>query len=195
MSSFPITLCTEKNPDVRTSSLGDKSGFTLLELLVVMVIGVLFISLSIPQLRSNLLVSELDRSTLLVAQMIDRMKLDAQLSEHGCLMEISISEGKLSYYCNGGRQGVSHRDEKDGSRLQLPSSVQISSIWYGYQQMNGENSVSLWVNPRGRMNHTIINFDDGKNASSLISKVFSMSSLVYPKKSRPSDHFSLLTGS
>lgn len=184
-TTAPLEVLCFKQQGPHRSVLFGRCGFTLLELLVVLIIGVLFVALGIPQIRSQLLVSPLDRSTIRVAALIDRMKQDARQSEDGCILLIDLAGAGLNYQCPAvADHGVS-RPAHTKNSLNLPAPMRIVSVWHGHQQVAAIDPVTLWVNPRGKMDHTIINFMAGSSNAAVISEVFGIHTRVFSEIRTP----------
>ncbi len=155
-----------------------QSGFTLLELMVVLVIVSIMMAVSIPRFRNTVITDPLKRAARQVIGMVREARLQAVESPQGCAIIISVDDGEFSLFCPQAESGVpseiAESDDEFSSLgetaevsaepvklLTIAEPVKIRSIWNGVENRFTIGEVTLWVNSDGIIEPSVINLSDG----------------------------------
>ncbi len=165
-------------------------GFTLLELLVVLILIAIMLGLSIPAFRTSLFTDQLRQAARSVIGTIHEVRQSATGSTNGCFIDIDLSENQLSYRClqtPGEGEEMQLPEDRPSPKVELPPAIRISSLWSGTDKQVTSGNASFWVNRNGRMEQLIINLTDGEKELALICSVFSALVRLEDKAMSPAD--------
>jgi len=153
-----------------------RTGFTLLELLVVCTLIAIMLAVSVPAFRTTIFSDQLRQAARNLIGTISEVRHAAAGSRNGCFIELDIGENQLSYHCP--EPTAEEEDEQPAENepdrvSKLPASVSISSVWLGADRNVTSGNTSVWINQDGLMDQMIINLTDGEKELALVSSVFS----------------------
>ena len=135
---------------------GSAHGFTLLELLVVSILISIMLGLTIPRVQGMLFNDPLKRSARLLSKAVVEAKRLALGSDHGTVMLIDISSGRLAIRSQKGEPSRLATGGSDPVRLELADSVSIASVWSLSKGSSRSGTVPVWVNRRGLIEPLIV---------------------------------------
>ncbi|MBE0582383.1 MAG: type II secretion system protein [Desulfofustis sp.] len=151
-------------------------GFTLIELMVVLVLLSIMLAFSIPRFRTTILDDPLKQAARQLISLIREARQQAAVSELGCYLEFDIEAGVVKLFCPVPPRTTAEEevdeddaDAEDGPTLSItvPEPVAIESIFAGDNQRLSTGTPVLWINRRGLMEPSIINLSDGDEAVGL----------------------------
>lgn len=137
-------------------SHGSARGFTLLELLVVSILISIMLGLTIPRVQGMLFNDPLKRSARLLSKAVVEAKQLALGSDHGAVLLIDISSGRLALRSQKGEPSRKATGGSEPVRLKLADSVSIASVWSLSKGRSRSGTVPVWVNRRGMIEPLII---------------------------------------
>jgi hypothetical protein len=148
-----------------------------MELIIVCILAALFLTISLPTLRNNLLTDELDTAARKIIGTVQELRNLAVREHKAYLLHFDIGENRLWYELDGTRN-VFNDEPKTG--FQLPESIRLDDVQPHSQKKEDRGSVTLWISKRGYMDQTVVHISDqnGK-VISLFFSPFSGSARVY----------------
>lgn len=160
-------LCFKRNGAVTAKGL---SGFTLLELIIVVALIGLLLVVSVPAMRDTLFDDPLKSASRKIIGYIGGVREKAIREQQSYLLYIDIDENRLWY--------IQEREERPGKQeppekgaLQLHEDVDLRDIWAKTTGTTSRGVPELWVSRQGYLDQTILHLenDDGDGLSLVIS--------------------------
>ena len=170
--------------------MNSKSGFTLLELLIVCTLLTIILAFSVPAFRSHILSDPLQEAARKVIGTIRTARQEAVSRVEGCFVRLETSEHKYGYHCPAPVDPEEQQIEQEkewGRLVSLPADIEITSVWHGQDQAATSGLVSAWVNRTGIMDRLIINLSDGEKEISIVTSVFLEEIMIEEKALSPDD--------
>ncbi len=154
-----------------------EAGFTLMELIIVSALAVLFLSLSLPTLRNNLYINELDSTARKIVGTVQALRNTAVREHKAYLLHFDIDENRIWHELDGNIDPFG--DEPKPGTI-LPEGIQIDEIQTHSQGKINLGEMTLWISKQGYMDQTVVNLSDGDDKKiSLVFSPFSGSAKVY----------------
>ncbi len=146
-----------------------RRGFTLIELMVVLVLLSIMLAFSIPRFRTTILDDPLKQAARQLISLIREARQRAAVSDLGCYLEFDIEGGAIKLFCPvptrtiGDEEADDDGAGEDGPMLSItvPEPVAIESIFAADNERLSTGTAVLWINRRGLMEPSIINLSDG----------------------------------
>ena len=152
-------------------------GFTLLELIIVCALAAIFLTLSIPALRNNLLNDELDSATRKIVGTVKELRNLAVREHAPYLLHFELGEGRIWYEAD---DGETTDDMAENRSLLLPEGIKLDEVVFSSQKKASLNSATLWISNKGYMDQTAVYLSDSESRKvTIIFSPFSGSARVY----------------
>ena len=146
------------------------SGFTLLELIIVVALIGLLLVVSVPGMRDTLFDDPLKSASRKIIGYVGGVREKAIREQQSYLLYIDIDENRLWY--------IQEREERPGKQeppeegvLQLHEDVDLRDIWAKATGTTSRGVPELWISRQGYLDQTILHLenDDGDGLSLVIS--------------------------
>lgn len=135
-------------------------GFTLLELIIVIFLIGLFLVISVPALRDNLLNDSLRSAGRKLIGYIGGVRELVIRQQKPYIIYIDLEENRL-WYLPEDEQGIDKDAPPEKVRLQLPSDVELRDIWVRSSGNITSGVYELWLSSQGYVDNTVIRLEDG----------------------------------
>ncbi|MDJ0623116.1 MAG: prepilin-type N-terminal cleavage/methylation domain-containing protein [Desulfocapsaceae bacterium] len=146
----------------------NQQGFTLMELIIVSVLAAIFLTLSIPALRHEMLDDELNAATRQIIGTVQEIRNLAVREHKPYLLHFELGERRIWYEAEGASDLFAEEEE---TALQLPQEVRLEEVRLASQETENSRSVTLWISNKGYMDQMTVLLSDNNNRD--ISIVFS----------------------
>jgi general secretion pathway protein H len=137
-------------------------GYTLLELLVVLILISILITLAVPTLKNTLSADPLKMSAMKVAGLVRAAREQAVRDQQEYLIEVNFSENLIAV---GRADRELPEKEEDGlqerNTVRMPKGVDVVDIWEESTGSLNEGIPVIRVGRRGYMSETILHLTDG----------------------------------
>jgi prepilin-type N-terminal cleavage/methylation domain-containing protein len=141
-----------------------RDGFTLLELLVVLVLIVIIVGVTVPRFGMDLLNDPLKKSTRDLVYLIKGARERALTVSGGAMLSIDISAGEFSLTNPDPQAGaIGQQDEPVSRTIELPDTITILSVFAGDGDRPATGPVEIWFSPQGMAGPFIVNLTDGSS--------------------------------
>ncbi len=148
-----------------------------MELIIVCILSALFLTVSIPTLRSNLFTNELDSTARKIIGTVQELRNLAVREHAAYLLHFDMDENRLWYEPDG---TLNVFDEEPKTGFRLPESVRLSDVQPHSQDKEERGTTTLWISKQGYMDQTVVHLrDQGGEVLSLFFSPFSGSARVY----------------
>lgn len=165
------------------SSCGGETGFTLMELIIVCTLVGLFLSISIPTLRNNLYVNQLETTARKIIGTVKELRNMAVRDHKAYLLHFDIGGNEFWYEPDG---TINPFGDEPKTVTTLPEEVRFSDVQTHFQGTNNSGIVTLWISKQGYMDQTVVHLsNDGGKILSLLFSPFSGSAKVYDEYVEP----------
>jgi len=153
---------------MKTSS----SGFTLLELIVVIALIGIMLVVSIPTLQNTLLDDRLKGTCRKIIGLVNSVRELAAREQHPYFLNIDKNENRIWYEKDveveaAEEEGVT--EETEGRQeLNIPDEIGVSEIWTRSEGEFSDDQSRIWISSKGYMDQTVLHVtDDDDNIISL----------------------------
>lgn len=137
-------------------------GYTLLELLVVLILISILITLAVPTLKSTLSVDPLKMTAMKVAGLVRAAREQAVRDQQEYLVEVNFPENLLSVRRAGQQLPDEEEDElREKNTVRMPEDVDLVDVWEKSTGSLSEGVPVIRVGRRGYMTETILHLSDG----------------------------------
>ena len=156
---------------MKTSS----SGFTLLELIVVIALIGIMLVVSVPTLQNTLIDDRLKGTCRKIIGLVKSVRELAAREQQPYFLNIDRNENRI-WYEKDMEAGAAEEEEEaeeteeteDRQELNIPDEVQISEIWTRSEGEYSDDQHRIWVSSKGYMDQTVLHVtDDDDNIISL----------------------------
>jgi len=159
--------CMKDMPPQKTIS-DSGLGFTLMELLIVMMLISLFMVVSIPALRDTLIDDPLKSTGRRLIGYIDGIRELAIREQKGYVISIEIDGNKLRYTSDADAD-VQDVEDTEKNVFTPTGDARLRSVWQKNSGSVGSGVVDVWVSGQGYLEKTVIHLvDDTDEALSLV---------------------------
>lgn len=153
---------------MKTSS----SGFTLLELIVVLALIGIMLVVSVPTLQNTLLDDRLKGTCRKIIGLVNSVRELAAREQQPYFLNIDRNENRIWYEKDmeaGTEEGQEKTEEdEDRQELNIPEEIRISEIWTRSEGEYSDDQGRIWVSSKGYMDQTVLHVtDDDGNVISL----------------------------
>lgn len=155
---------------MRTSTAGScERGFTLIELIVVMVLISLTAAFAMPQISSALFGNELNTAVRRFAGLTAEVGQEARLRRTAMTLRFDRSQGLFTAAPVGNGSGEEGGSEKTSSALRLDESVQVADITSAHG--GASEDMTILFDAHGYVDKTAVHFrhEDGEERTVLLS--------------------------
>jgi prepilin-type N-terminal cleavage/methylation domain-containing protein len=160
----------------RKLSLCDEKGFSLMELLVVVVLISIMLAVSVPALRNAFFVDPLKSSSRKIIGLVKGVREKAIRDQRPFSININLEEGLVWY----DEIPSSEDEERKVTRVELPVTVKVADVWTKSGGTVSFGSAVVWVDRRGYMDQMVIHLgDEGDAQMSIVFSPFLASIKVY----------------
>ena len=156
----------------RTSTTGKSNnrGYTLVELVLVMVLCGIAFTLAIPALRDSILDDSLDAVTRRLVGTARQLKNDAIREGVDCILHLDLSGG--SYWITSADMTPEKKDEMQEKAFRLPSGVRFADIAYSAAERQTDGEATITFFKRGYVQPAVIRLAKGERFSVLLFQPF-----------------------
>ena len=154
---------------MKTSS----SGFTLLELIVVIALIGIMLVVSVPTLQNTLIDDRLKGTCRKIIGLVSSVRELAAREQQPYFLNIDRNENRIWYEkdleAGAEEEETEETEETEGRQaLNIPDEVRISEIWTRSEGEYSDDQGRIWVSSKGYMDQTVLHVtDDDDNVISL----------------------------
>lgn len=143
---------------------GNSRGFTLLELIMVLILLGLILGLTVPKLRQTLLSDNLDATSLRIIGLVENLRERAISDQVSYVLHLDMREKKIWAFA-----ATATEEEQETAMeraYQLPADVNISDIW-SWSRGKLYDETTIYFNMKGYIEQSMIHLqsEDGRQLS------------------------------
>jgi prepilin-type N-terminal cleavage/methylation domain-containing protein len=154
-----------------------EAGFTLMELIIVIVLIAIVLTISIPTLRNSLYTNELNSTTRKIIGTVKELRNLAIREQQPYELHFDLDSNSIWYKADDGKDIV---EDEDKRILEFPSDIILKEVQTHSQGMKSLGTMILWISKRGYMDQTVVHLSDGDDKEiTLFFSPFSGSAKVY----------------
>lgn len=144
-------------------------GFTLLELMIVMVLISLMTAIAMPGLRSTLFSDQLKSATRKILGLVSEASQEAMRKQSGYSLQFDLDQNSVSAVQGQSEEKSDQQQEGQGSAL--PGSVRVVDIVSVHGGMQSEGKAVIRFSGKGYVDKTLIHLraDDGRDMTIMLS--------------------------
>jgi len=148
-----------------------QSGFTLLELIVVMVLIGITASFSVPQLGGFLVADQMKTTMRRLVGIVYQTSELARRGQVAYLLRYKAVENRFEAIPETMAAGAEQKEKDKTLSLSVPESVMVGQIWSWYGGVQGNDEGSIRFSPQGYIEPTVLYLqrDDGHEMSLVLS--------------------------
>lgn len=137
-------------------------GYTLLELLVVLILISILITLAVPTLKTTLSADPMKMSAMKIAGLVRATREQAVRDQQEYLIEINFSENLIAVRREGQQLPEEEEDDlQEKNTVRMPEDVDLLDIWEKSTGSLNEGVPVIRIGRRGYMAETILHLSDG----------------------------------
>lgn len=140
--------------------VNNASGFTLIEMIVVVFLIGIMLSLSIPSLRGTFFTDPLKATTRNIIGLVGGLRDQAVRSQQPYLLHFSRLENRLWYEKDGSTEAKEDQQNPPPNQLLLPDSVKIAGLWMAGDERSTIDNEVVWISKQGYLEQTVIRIED-----------------------------------
>ncbi|WP_456384858.1 pilus assembly FimT family protein [Desulfolithobacter sp.] len=133
------------------------SGFTLLELLLVMVFLAIMTVFAVPRLYTTMLTDPLKSSARRLVGLVAETSQKAVRSSQGLYLHLDLGEGRV--WASVDKEGKNIPGNRD-TLIQLPGQVRIQDVVSVHGGRRSVGSTAIWFSRKGYVDKTLIHLQD-----------------------------------
>lgn len=136
--------------------LGNDHGFTLLEMIVVMVLIAIVSGFTLPRIHSSLLADHLRSTARRIAGMATTVSQEAMRRHSPALLHIDLEKGRLWYELESG-------DDEEGrakSSMDIPESVRVTEVASRHGGAASLGDLAIRFSAKGYVDETLVRLRD-----------------------------------
>ena len=162
-----MDIANSRSSEVRSRLLTQK-GFTLLELLVVIVLISLVSAITIPSIRTTLFSDQLKASARRLVGFINEVSQEAVSSQLEYQLNFDLNKNEIWVGSGTGEDEESQAGQK---RFKVPEQVKITEVVSVSSGNNSEGAVKLYFSKKGYVDKSAIHLrsDDGREMTIVLS--------------------------
>lgn len=138
----------------------DREGFTLLELIIVLVLIGLLLVVSIPALRNNLIDDPLKSTARKLIGAIDTIRDNAVREQQGYLLYIDLDENRL-WQLREAEVKPGEVTPPETGVFTPGADVRLRDVWTRTTGTVSRGIAELWVSRQGYVDQTVIHLENG----------------------------------
>lgn len=144
-------------------------GFTLLELLVVIVLISLVTSLTIPAIRTNLFSDQLKSTSRRLVGLVNEVSQEAVSSQSELLINFNLD--KNTVWAAAETVATDDENQSGKNKFKVPDQVKITEVASVSSGKNSGGEVKLYFSKKGYVDKTAIHLrsDDGRDMTIILS--------------------------
>ncbi len=165
---------SEHWPEVLNGSVKHKEpftseGFTLLELMVVMVLISLMTVFAVPALRSTLFSDQLKSSTRKILGLVSEASQEAVKRQSEYSLHFDLDQNSIS--SNTGQKEETDERRQEGNESSLPGGVRVVDVVSAHGGKQSEGEAVIRFSRKGYVDKTLIHLrdDDGRDMTIMLS--------------------------
>lgn len=150
----------------RTEDKGLK-GFTLMEMIIVVLLLSIFLVVSVPSLRQSVLNDPLRRDARKLIGALKNVRLQAKTEQQALIVYCDLDDGRIWYGTDN--PVVTEGESEIDVQLTLSEDVSIRSVMDNSGELVDRGIAELWVSSRGYMEKSVVHLEsDGEEITLLI---------------------------
>jgi prepilin-type N-terminal cleavage/methylation domain-containing protein len=140
----------------RTSTTGksNERGYTLVELVVVIVILGIVLSLAVPAIRDAMVNDSLDAATRRLVGTARELRNEAVREQVDCILHLDLDGGR--YWVESSDMTAEKRDDAEGRAVELPAGVRIAGVAFLAREMQTDGEATITFFRRGYTQPAIV---------------------------------------
>ena len=144
-------------------------GFTLLELMIVMVIISVMTAFAIPNLRSSLFTDELKSTARRVIGLVSEASQEAIRSQAGYSLSFDLEQNRI--WVSSEKGDSAGADKEKRQKFTVPESVMVVDISSVYGGKRSQGTTEIRFSKQGYVDKTLIHLrsDDGRDMTVMLS--------------------------
>jgi prepilin-type N-terminal cleavage/methylation domain-containing protein len=163
--------------DLSGNGCSSEAGFTLMELIVVIVLIAIVLTISLPTLRNSLYTNELNSTARKIIGTVKELRNLAIREQQPYELHFDLDSNSIWYKADDGKDIV---EDEDKRILEFPSDIILKEVQTHSQGMKSLGTMILWISKRGYMDQTVVHLSDGDDKEiTLFFSPFSGSAKVY----------------
>lgn len=148
-----------------------------MELIIVSVLAAIFLTLSIPALRHEIVDDELNAATRQIIGTVREIRNLAVQEHKPYLLHFDLAEHRIWYEAEGASDLFNDQQKK---ALQLPREVRFEEVRLSSTATEDSGAVTLWISNKGYMDQmTVLLSDDNDRDISIVFSPFSGSARIH----------------
>jgi prepilin-type N-terminal cleavage/methylation domain-containing protein len=149
-----------------------KSGFTLLELIIVVALIGLLLVVSVPALRDSLVNDPLKSGARKLIGYIGGVRDKAVREQQAYLVYFDLDENRI-WHLPEKDAGTEEKEIPEQGVLQLPADVELRDVWMRSTGSISRGIPELWVSRQGYLDQTVLHLENSDgDALSLVVSTF-----------------------
>lgn len=164
----------------RSSTVTNRNGFTLLELIIVCVLIGTMLVVSVPSMRNSFIGDQLKTTSRKIIGFVNGIRQLAEREHQSYFLNIDKMDNRIWYEKDITIKDAEEDEEPEG--LIFPAEIRISKIWTKSEGEYSDDQHRIWISSKGYMDQAVLHLeDDGNNVISLHFFPFLDSVKVYDK--------------
>lgn len=168
-------------PAIRPHRINSSEGFTLIEILVVMMLISLVTAFTIPAIRTELFTDQLKSTARRLIGLVNEVGHDAVYRQSEYFLHFDLENNIV--WADAGIKTDPDRDDSEervtGKRLELPDSIAVTGITSAHGGSQSQGTAILSFSKKGYVDRTAIHLssDDGRDLTIVLSPFLGVSKI------------------
>jgi len=177
----------------RTSTVGNRNegGYTLIELIVVIVIIGIVLSFTVPRLRDDLLNDSLRAAARQLVGTVRELRSDAVREHVDQILHFDL--GANAFWTSAADMTPEKLDEKKRDASRFPAGVRVSDVEFGAETVKSDGEIKITFSRHGFGTPAVIHLAKGERTVTVVLAPFLRSIKVYDKQMAFSELFASAT--